>query len=305
MRAGNRSISSSSGARLVIRTDRNHEAIHILDDPCVSPRVRRRLDSHGWRSHLPLAADRIRELALVHCADRSPRSPTADELSFLTDFEQRYGGLRYQVLGGNAMEHGLDGEVALYKTEFGVTLPAILDGAWTSRVHILPEGRTMMREGRGPLRIARMIDASLTQRIEHHALLAEVGRWPHCIFTLVLPARAEPEVVADHLPTPVPEATGPANRWWFDGERAVFAHLRSWWGRLGGESAEPSDVWGVWCFTRDEAELDDLASRCASAITGVAQLDEDWCSLCGDVTAAGRHRLPGGAPTARVDTARH
>lgn len=240
-----------------------------------------------------MTPDRIRELARVRLADGSHRPPNAEELSFLIDFEERYGGLWYYVLGGKGMRHGLEGRATLHETDFGVAVPGIFDGDWSWPVDVLTDGRTVMRLGRDTL--TRRIDDSLDQRIESHALLAEVVRWPHRIFSFTLPFSPDPrlgadQVNADRLPAPVPEATGTTSCWWFDGEHAVFIRLRAWWRRhkVPGESTFV-DSWAVWCFTRDGAELDEAAERYRSAITGAVELDQDSCMLCLRSVEAGEH----------------
>ena len=114
----------------------------------------------------------------------------------------------------------------------------------------------------------RVIDSSIEQRIESHALLAEVRSWPHQAFSLTLPAHTEPQVCGNNVPPPRPEATGPANRWWFDGDRAVFAMLRSWWRRPGpsAQDSAPPDIWTVWCFARDTADLAEATERIKRAV---------------------------------------
>ena len=72
-----------------------------------------------------------------------------------------------------------------------------------------------------------MIDSSAVQRIEGHALLSVAGHWPHHRYSLAVPAGTEPAVSTGAFPPLVPEATGPASRWWADGDRAVlFASRR-------------------------------------------------------------------------------
>lgn len=247
------------------------------------------LDAHGRRLYEPMAADRIRELARIERFD-GPQRPTIDEVDFMIAFERRYGGLWYRAIGSNGIEHGLDAEATLYETELGLSLPAILDGDWTWRVSILTDGRTMMDLGRGIP--PRVIDSSVEQRLEHHAMLAAVRTWPHQLFSLTLAPYAEPEVRmlgVDWLLSAVPEATGPANRWWFDGKSAMYAHLSSWWGRPGraGDRASPAETWTIWCFSRDVGELAEIADRLKRAVVGMVQPEETWCMLCSRSVAAG------------------
>jgi len=88
-------------------------------------------------------------------------------------------------------------------------------------------------------------------RIEGHALLAVAGHWPHHRYTLAVPSGAEPAIGTGTFPPAVPGATGPASRWWFDGDRAVLLRLSPWGLRrraangcgmrqVGGSRAPPS-----------------------------------------------------------------
>ena len=184
--------------------------LHILDDPCVSPRVRRLLDAHARRYCEPMDSDRVRELARVERAT-GPDRPTSAAVEFIVGFEQRYGGLWYRAFGDNGIEYGLEGGTTLYETDLGIALPAILDGDTTARMYLLPDGRTTVWTGRG--NPSMVIDSSLQQRIENHALVAESRSWPHQVFSLTCALHAGPGLLADQLPPPVPEASGPANLW--------------------------------------------------------------------------------------------
>lgn len=55
----------------------------------------------------------------------------------------------------------------------------------------------------------RLIDSSVPQRIESHALLAMVGRWPHHHYSLAVPSGTEPAVSTRHFPPAVLDAAGP------------------------------------------------------------------------------------------------
>jgi hypothetical protein len=219
-----------------------------------------------------MAARRIREMAPVEHAGKS-RRPSDDAVDFMIRFEQRYGGLWYRAIGANGMEHGLEGEATLYETDLGLALPGIVDGDWTWRVNVLTDGRTMMDLGRGIP--ARIIDSNVEQRIESHALLSEVRQWPHRVFSLNGVTQTVREALGDDLPPVVPEATGPANRWWFDGHHAVFAMLRSWWNPASSARQEgtPREIWTIWCFARDANDL-------AEAAADLRQRERTWCILC-------------------------
>ena len=241
-----------------------------------------------------MTPERIRELARKERADGSALPPTDDDIDFLIRFEQRYGWLWYPVLGSGGMEHSLDGEATLYETDLGFALPSILDGDFTQRMYILTDGRTIVRSGRQIP--SRVIDSGIAQRIEGHALLAEVRRWPHRMFQVTAELYAEPKLSADQFPAPVPEATGPANRWWLEGDHAVFAHLRSWWRptRVTPRGNQLLDRWTLWYFAREVTELDGAADRLERAVADFVQPDEDWCMLCGRFVARGERCVPSG-----------
>lgn len=143
---------------------------------------------------------------------------------------QQFGGLWYSILRDreNGMEYALE-ECTVFQTGFGPAFGGIMDGAWTWPVDILHDGRTLMRLG-GHIS-DRVIDSSVIQRIEGHAQLSVAGHWPHHRYSLAVPAGTEPTVNAGAFPPVVPEATGPASRWWFDGDRAVLLRLKRWWVR--------------------------------------------------------------------------
>jgi hypothetical protein len=75
-------------------------------------------------------------------------------------------------------------ECTIYQTGFGPAFRGIMDGAWTTPLYILHDGRTLVRLG-GQVP-DRVIDSSVVQRIESHALLAVAGRWPHHRYILAI-----------------------------------------------------------------------------------------------------------------------
>lgn len=238
------------------------------------------LDGRARRLWEPMAEERIREIARIERAD-GPERPPAELIDFLIAFEQRYGGLWYPVVGGNGMEHGLDGEANLYVTDFGLALPGILDGDATRHVNILIDGRTTMAAGRGFPDL--VIDSSVGQRIESHALLVEVRRWAHRVYRLTCALNADPIPRVPELPPTVPEATGAGSRWWFDGESAVYARLRGRCRapRTGRDGVNlPQVWWTIWCFARDAAALSDIGSRLEQALPSESKASEAWCMLC-------------------------
>ncbi len=180
-------------------------------------------------------------------------------------FEDRYGGLAYRPKpGSNHMEYGLDGEAYFHWTaDHGWSFPAAIDGAWTWAVEVLLDGRTIMGPGEWRYRV---MDRSLQQRLEKHALLAEVREWPHRTFAYRTETQVPPAIGLSGIPM-VPEATGPADHWWYDGEAAAHLSLRGW--------PEGQDNWVLRCFARTRQTLPATLSR-------VSRLGEpaDWCTIC-------------------------
>jgi hypothetical protein len=199
----------------------------------------------------------------------------------MAEFEQRFGGLWYTILREreNGMEYGLAGDYTIIQTGFGPAFRGILDGPQTWPLYVLHDGRTLMRL-RSPIP-DRVIDSSVIQRIESDALLAVAGRWAHHRYTFSVASGAEPRVDTEAFPPAVPEATGPAKRWWFDGDRAVFLRLKSWWTRGSRTSSTMAgpDRWTMWCFARAEADLAWASGR-HNDIPGTPVPDQDWCVMC-------------------------
>jgi hypothetical protein len=238
----------------------------VLDDPGLSDRARSFLTRHATRHH-QMDEAAVRASAVIRADGRE--EPAPDELvETLVWFEERYGGLFYPVLGSNEMEYGLDGGVAFHHTPLGPAFTGILDGGRTWGVDVLLDGSTAMDLGSWPYRV---IDRSIDQRIEKHALLVEVRDWWHRTYTCSTPPHVSP--VADERPLPpaVPEASGPADLWWRDDDTAVQATLHRWgWGR---------DSWVVRHFVRTvhlAAEADPLVH----AAMGHETVPATWCVLC-------------------------
>jgi hypothetical protein len=106
----------------------------------------------------------------------------------------------------------------------------------------------------------------------------------------------EPAVNTEAFPSAVPQATGPAKRWWLDGDRAVFLRLRSWWSRdrgTGTMMARP-DRWTMWCFSRTEDGLARASGRHAD-IAGTPIADNDWCVVCARSTPGSLNCKPIGS----------
>jgi hypothetical protein len=199
----------------------------------------------------------------------------------MAGFEQQFGGLWYSILRDreNGMEYGLDGGFTVFRTGLGPAFRGITDGAWTWPVDILYDGRTLMRLG-GHVP-DKVIDSSAVQRIEGHALLSVAGHWPHHRYGLAVPAGTEPAVSTGAFPPLVPEATGPASRWWADGDRAVLLRLERWWNRSSGAGMARAalDYWTMWCFARTESGLAWASAR-RGDIPGDPVPGQDWCVMC-------------------------
>ncbi|MGC5289554.1 hypothetical protein [Micromonospora sp. DT231] len=239
--------------------------MHVLDDPTVSARVARFLGTHGerWPS---TPAERIRRSASADGPD-GPLAVVPDELvAVAVAFEERYGGLAYRLkTDGNHMEYGLEGPAYFrWTADLGWMFPAALDGAWTWGVDVLLDGRTAMAPGNWPY---RLIDRTIEQRLEKHALLAEVRRWPHVTLTYETATLVSPTVTLSGVPE-VREATGPADRLWYDGAVAACLSLRGW--------PAGRDRWVLRCFSRTRSGLSGVLDQ----LSEIGELD-DWCSICG------------------------
>jgi hypothetical protein len=240
--------------------------VHVLDDPDVSARLRRFLASRARRV-TSMSEHEIRSTASIQVDHRREPAPAA-LISTMVWFEQRYGGLAYPLITGNDMEYGLDGDATGHPSTFGPTFAGILDGDWTWAVDVLLDGRTAMGPGQWPYRV---IDRSIDQRLEKHALLAEVRGWPHRTVECVTAPGATPAHNPEELPPSVPAASGPADLWWAADSTAVQLTLHSW--------PPHQDRWLVRYF----AGTTHLLSRADRALhTAIRQptTPAAWCELC-------------------------
>jgi hypothetical protein len=197
------------------------------------------------------------------------REPAPDDLvSAMIRFERRYGGLTYPLISGNSMDYGLDGDTTGHRTEHGIAFTGILDGDWTWGVDVLIDGRTGMSPGSWPFRI---IDRSVDQRLEKHALLAAVREWPHRTYECQTPPGVRPIIDDDTLSCVVPEASGPTDLWWNDDTTAVEVSLRSW--------PPEHDCWTVRYFTRIPGLLAEADQIIRTRVRGKST-PANWCSLC-------------------------
>ncbi|MBL7252895.1 hypothetical protein [Paractinoplanes lichenicola] len=203
-------------------------------------------------------------------------------------FEERYGGLSYSITGGNTMDYGLEGETSAHDTPYGLAFTGIVDGHWTWGVDVLLDGRTAMGPGRWP---SRVVDRSLEQRLERHAMLYEVHEWYHQPFECFTPSNVG--LIADEagLPPPVPEAGGPAELWWSGPDVAVQARLVGW--------PPERDRWAVRYFARHPRLVLYDAAPAIFAALWHETVPASWCTLCSEPVAVGRPCLRRPAPSRR------
>jgi hypothetical protein len=255
--------------------------IYVLDDPALSVRVRSVLAPVSRRMPSMAVAD-VRAIAVLR-TDGGVEAAPALLIESMIWFESRYGGLWYPVVGPNDMEYGLDGDPVGHRGPLGLAFTGIIDGDWTWGVDMLTDGRTAMGPGTWAYRV---IDRSIDQRLESHALLLTVRGWYHRTFTSTTPRDVLPVADERHLPDPVPEATGPTQQWWFDEDAgtAVQAELRAW--------PDDRDEWTVRSFARAPVQVAD-ANTSVFAATGHETVPATWCTLCSHAVSAGRTCVPG------------
>jgi hypothetical protein len=225
------------------------------------------LAGSGKRAPAMTAADIESAAALL--VDGRRRAASPELVAGMQAFEARYGGLGYPLVVGNTMEYGLDGDVTGYPTLYGPAFTGIFDGDWTCGIDVLPDGRTAIALGAWPRRI---IDRSVDQRLEKHALLAYVRRWPHRAYECFTAPDTPPVVRDGMLPPAVPAATGPADRWWFDEVTAVQVMLHGW--------PPGQDHWIARVFARDADLLSGEDSLIRSAVHEGRARPAGWCELC-------------------------
>jgi hypothetical protein len=198
------------------------------------------------------------------------RATAPDELvAAMVAFEDRYGGLSYPLVVGNTTDYGLDGDATGYPTPYGPAFAGIVDGDLNWPVDVLVDGRTAVAPGAWS---SRIIDRSVDQRLEKDALLALVRRWPHRAYECFTPVGTPPAVPEDLFPPSVPEASGPADRWWYDKTTAVQVCLRGW---------PPShDHWLTRVFARTDRLLADLDRGVRTVIHDGEARPAGWCELC-------------------------
>jgi hypothetical protein len=227
-----------------------------------------------------MSAEQIRESARAETQDGREVPLPAGAVDAMIRFEERYGGLCYQLLSTNGMEHGLDGDASVILSDDGWIVASIVDGDQTWPVNVLLDGRTVTTLGGRP----RIINSSLDQRLASHAQLAQVRRRPHVALGLVTPPGQEPAIDGTGLPAIDAAATGPADRWWGDDEAAVHLEACKWWGS--------EDFWVVRCFTHRAEDLPALVEASRRALPGAAWRDEKWCTLCSQARRPEQPCLP-------------
>ncbi|GAA3755156.1 hypothetical protein GCM10022225_44880 [Plantactinospora mayteni] len=231
-----------------------------------------------------MAATDIRSMAVLRLDDRTEPAPS-ELVEAMVRFEVRYGGLWYPAVGPNGMEYGLDGDATVHRSPLGLAFTGIMDGARTSGIDILADGQTAWGPGRWSYRV---IDRSVDQRLESHALLVAVSDWCHRTFTCYTPRDVNPVVDERRLPQPVSEATSPTEFWWLDDDAdiAVQARLSAW--------PPERDEWTLRYFARTPAQAAE-ANPTVFGATVHETVPALWCTLCSQLIEPGRtcHRKRG------------
>ncbi|MBX7266250.1 hypothetical protein KIF24_09615 [Micromonospora sp. Llam7] len=224
-----------------------------------------------------MTATQIRSMAVLRLDDRTEPAP-CELVEAMIRFEERYGGLWYPVVGSNGTNYGLDGDPAAHRSPLGPAFTGILDGDRTWAVDVLADGRTAMRPGNW---FYRVVDRSVDQRLESHALLVAVSGWWHRTFTCYTSRDVMPVVAERHLPQPVPEATGPTELWWLDETAgiALQARLIGW--------PQERDEWTLRYFARTPAQAAG-ANPTVFRATVHETVPAPWCTLCSQVVEPGR-----------------
>jgi hypothetical protein len=247
--------------------------IYVADDPRISERVRRFLCEKSHRGPY-MSEPTIRSSPVTWLGPHDDLA-TDEVVGAMVRFEERFGGLSYSVLGRNKMEYGLDGDISAERTPLGPAFGGVVDGDWTWGLDVLLDGRTAMEPGRWQYRV---IDRSVMQRIERHALLVEVRGWFHRTFECLTPPHVWPITDERRLPPAVPEATGPAESWWSGSGVAVQATLKGW--------PPERDLWTVRYFARKLQWTAD-ANPTVYAAVGHETVPATWCSLCTETVLPG------------------
>jgi hypothetical protein len=244
--------------------------MHILDDlDGLSARARDLLSRTGRREPLP---DSRLATEFLQVRDRSGRLVPAPAMLAIRreGFEQRYGGLRYQVRDSYTHE-GERHEVS-FSWRYDLEQDVWADSArgwyfsWFGEHAATPvrwlvhtDGRAGVDDGGGKfLEIAPSIPAL----IESHALTDMVAAWDRTPLKLKVDGFALARQV-DGL-TDIPEASGPTIRWRVSDTIAV-QEFRNW------SSQEPTRRWRAFIWTRGadgQRQIEQATSSSASPWTG-------------------------------------
>jgi len=237
--------------------------MHILDDPAgLSARAKSLLERTGWRDY-PQEPRLSTEFLRIR--DRFGQlAPAPMRLVIRREgFEQRYGGLRYQV----RKSYTAQGERHDVHHDWHYDLG---QGMWTSSAHgwyfdwfgervsspvrylVHTDGRVGVDDGGGAfLEIAPSIPAL----IESHALTDTVSTWDRTT------AEVDSFAIAEQLDglTDIPEASGHTIRWRLSDNVAV-EEFRNW-------SSEAPRRWRAFIWSRGEAgrrQVEEAADRAAA-----------------------------------------
>jgi hypothetical protein len=221
--------------------------MHILDDlDGLSARARDLLNRTGWREPPPDSRLATEFLQVRDCSGRLVPAPAVLAIR-REGFEQRYGGLRYQVRNSYAYE-GERHEVT-FGWRYDLEQDAWADSArgwyfsWFGEHAATPvrwlvhtDGRAGVDDGGGKfLEIAPSVPAL----IESHALTDMVAAWDRT------PLKVDGFALAQQIGglTDIPEASGPTTRWRVSDTVAV-QEFRHW------SSQEPIRRWRAFIWTR-------------------------------------------------------
>ncbi|MET9877036.1 hypothetical protein ABZZ36_20755 [Actinacidiphila glaucinigra] len=237
--------------------------MHILDDPTgLSTRARNLLERTGWRDH---QREPRLTTEFLRIRDRVGQLiPTPMMLVIRREgFDQRYGGLRYQVRSSYTIQGERHDMLREWHYDLGQRMATGSTHGWyfdwfgervSSPVRYLvhTDGRVGVDDGGGTfLEIA----PSLPALIESHALTDTVSTWDR------ITAEVDSSALADQLAglTDVPEASGPTIRWRLSDNVAV-KEFRNW-------SSETPRRWcaSIWSRSRTgRCQIEEAVVRAAA-----------------------------------------
>lgn len=240
--------------------------MHILDDPDgLSARARDLLSRTGWREPPPgprLATDFLQVRNHAGCLVPAPAMLAIRR----EGFEQRYGGLRYQVRNNYAFNGENHQVTYAWHYDLGRHIREDPGRGWyfdwfgehvSSPVRFLAhtDGRVGVDDGGGKF---LEIVPSLPALIESHALTDMVAAWDRTPLSLQVDGYALAQQI-DGL-TIVPEASGPTGRWRVSDTIAI-REFRHW------SSREPTRRWRAFIWTQgaDSRQQVEHAARAIQA----------------------------------------